>query len=95
MQMRSSARVVETRWRVASIWIVRIVVGRSGGGLRRANAVRKDMAGDCRGVVFPSTRVKVYIFIASSVSGGHPAAMSDAPSERAERMSQKERATHI
>lgn len=45
MQMRSSARVVETRWRAASIWIVRIVVGRSGGGLRRAKAVRKDIVG--------------------------------------------------
>lgn len=45
MQIRSSARVVETRWRAASIWIVRIVVGRSGGGLRRAKAVRKDIVG--------------------------------------------------
>lgn len=71
VQMRSSARVVETRWRVASIWIVRIVVGRSGGGLRRANAVRKDMAG-LQGSSIPQHSCKWYIFIASSpVSGGH------------------------
>lgn len=37
--------MVETRWRAASIWIVRMVVGRSGGGLRRPKAVRKDIVG--------------------------------------------------